>query len=714
MVDTTRRRVTQTNLTKNWNGVSAVSVDVFANQGISQHQLVVYAAGVPAVGVVKIEARAMGSTFWVPIGTIDLTRNGTGTMIFCALLDGVRLSFPGGISAGMSIGADLYSTGLFFTVGDDYLQNTERRRVPRTQISTNWNGSGSVTMPCPDHGPLTQHQLAIAGGTGLVELKGRPTGGTQFVTIDVQCEQIDTSGMLVIFAGMYDAFQLVPQGVVTGSVQAQICSVGELLFFNNVAQGSYGDATHIPVITVNGGGQITSITSVPINVPAALGYTPANDSLVVHLAGAETITGIKTFGGSTFNAPINILFNTTAGNNRAIFFQTAGLNRWAVFAGNSAESGGNQGTNFGINRFDDTGTYIDTPFNINRATGNISLANNVGFFGGGGGPTASYASWAASSSSYMYIGLNAEFSSGSWKSQYATVPPMVYGINQNGVFAVYPATSSAPTAGGQAVTFPSVPPFEVITSGEAVQQLTGTNQYGGFRSVQSNIGVFWRFDGTTFYLMKTATGSPFGAWDTTRPLYWTVAGGMGSDQNWTMGGLSTHTVSPATDNAYPLGGSANRWTVVYAASGTINTSDQRDKNVLGPNSLGLSFVNALPVSQFKYLVKYNEVIPVLDDEGNPVRDANGVATTTTNPVAGVRIHVGTMAQAVYTALQNAGIDPSTMGLWSLDTPTDPNSRQGLRENELMWILWTAVQQLSASLTQAQSDIAAIKAKIGMP
>jgi hypothetical protein len=36
-------------------------------------------------------------------------------------------------------------------------------------------------------------------------------------------------------------------------------------------------------------------------------------------------------------------------------------------------------------------------------------------------------------------------------------------------------------------------------------------------------------------------------------------------------------VKPATDNAKALGSAANRWSVVYAGSGTINTSDARDK-----------------------------------------------------------------------------------------------------------------------------------------
>lgn len=276
MTAVTRRRVQTTQIVSGWNGIGVTTADCHANQGISQHQVVVWASGLPAVGVVNVSVRPMGASFYVPVGTIDLTVNGTGTMMFCALLDGVQLTFPGGLSAGITVGATIYSVGLYFTVGDDYLQDDARRRVASNLLTAAgpWNGSGTVTMPMPDHAGLAQHQLAITGGTGLVELQGRPQGNSAWVSIDVQCNQIDTSGMLVIFAGLWDAFRLVPQGTVTGSIQAQIASVGELLFFNNVAQGTYGSSTTVPVITVNGGGQITSITSVPINVSGALGYTP--------------------------------------------------------------------------------------------------------------------------------------------------------------------------------------------------------------------------------------------------------------------------------------------------------------------------------------------------------------------------------------------------------------------------------------------------------
>ena len=58
-------------------------------------------------------------------------------------------------------------------------------------------------------------------------------------------------------------------------------------------------------------------------------------------------------------------------------------------------------------------------------------------------------------------------------------------------------------------------------------------------------------------------------------------------------------ISPAADNTYPLGDSSLRYTYVYAANGTIQTSDARLKKEIKDTDLGLDFINKLrPVSYY--------------------------------------------------------------------------------------------------------------------
>lgn len=52
-------------------------------------------------------------------------------------------------------------------------------------------------------------------------------------------------------------------------------------------------------------------------------------------------------------------------------------------------------------------------------------------------------------------------------------------------------------------------------------------------------------------------------------------------------------IVPENDNSYSLGESGARWSAVWAANGTIQTSDEREKEDKGPSPLGLAFIKRL-------------------------------------------------------------------------------------------------------------------------
>src|SRR5690606_7640506 len=52
-------------------------------------------------------------------------------------------------------------------------------------------------------------------------------------------------------------------------------------------------------------------------------------------------------------------------------------------------------------------------------------------------------------------------------------------------------------------------------------------------------------------------------------------------------------VLPQADNASSLGASGARWSAVWSATGTIQTSDARQKIAVAPTDLGLDFIRAL-------------------------------------------------------------------------------------------------------------------------
>jgi hypothetical protein len=76
--------------------------------------------------------------------------------------------------------------------------------------------------------------------------------------------------------------------------------------------------------------------------------------------------------GNGTGAP-SIDINGSAGQGRVMRYRSAGLTRWEVGVATDTESGANTGASYNINRYSDTGTFINTPFSINRGTGGVYM-----------------------------------------------------------------------------------------------------------------------------------------------------------------------------------------------------------------------------------------------------------------------------------------------------------------------------------------------------
>ena len=105
-------------------------------------------------------------------------------------------------------------------------------------------------------------------------------------------------------------------------------------------------------------------------------------------------------------------------------------------------------------------------------------------------------------------------------------------------------------------------------------------------------------------------------------------------------------VRPITNGSTNLGQSTRRWNTVYAAVGTINTSDQNEKQQIRD----LSEAERSVASEIKSLVKafkFNSAVAAKGDDA--------------------RIHVGVIAQQVRDAFQNHGLDAHDYALFCEDT-----------------------------------------------
>jgi len=130
---------------------------------------------------------------------------------------------------------------------------------------------------------------------------------------------------------------------------------------------------------------------------------------------------------------------------------------------------------------------------------------------------------------------------------------------------------------------------------------------------------------------------------------------------------------PLADNAQSLGTSTARWSVVWAANGTIETSDARLKTDIAPCDLGLDFILALNPVRYRW------------------RDS-----------AEGRVHYGLLAQEVALAAKAAGV--SGFGGHVLVDEADPESQQALRYSSFVAPLIAAVKTLAARVATLEASL----------
>lgn len=210
---------------------------------------------------------------------------------------------------------------------------------------------------------------------------------------------------------------------------------------------------------------------------------------------------------------------------------------------------------------------------------------------------------------------------------------------------------------------------------------------------------FYGADGSTFwpsaYIYTIATGTP-GSSQVASYVQISTAADSASAGPAARLQVTQASTRPAADNSYSCGESGQRWSVVYAATGTINTSDAREKTDIADCRLGLDFVMSLRPVEYRWIAGGNDVEAVQDGFEEFVEDDGTVTQRplfreVITPRPGRRVHVGLLAQDVKAALPS-GTD---WAMWTQDDPADPDSRQGLRPDHLIGPLIKAVQELTA-------------------
>jgi hypothetical protein len=169
--------------------------------------------------------------------------------------------------------------------------------------------------------------------------------------------------------------------------------------------------------------------------------------------------------------------------------------------------------------------------------------------------------------------------------------------------------------------------------------------------------------------------------------------------------LNMNAFFPSTDNAVTSGGSGFRWSQVWAANGTIQTSDAREKTEVTESALGTDFVKALHPVSYKWIEGGKKPTGKLDEDGNFVHDLDEDNNWVYETVSGKRTHWGFLAQEVKEVVDEAGVD---FGGWVLTEEEDPDSQQALRYDQFIAPLTKALQESIARIEALEAEVAALK------
>lgn len=198
------------------------------------------------------------------------------------------------------------------------------------------------------------------------------------------------------------------------------------------------------------------------------------------------------------------------------------------------------------------------------------------------------------------------------------------------------------------------------------------------KSTENSVGGIYGYtlDGTRWLnvdgpskdiILQVKNGSIIDTEDNTAVLKW-----YGTSGNVSFKGI----VAPIVDNTKSIGSASYRWAQIYAASGTINTSDETLKTREDISQAERNAAQEIKANIWKF--KFNNVI---DEKGYNK----------------ARLHFGVGAQTVGKIMRSHGLDPENYAFWCYDEWDEEwvdgvllspsGSRYGIRYDELaMFIL----------------------------
>ena len=254
------------------------------------------------------------------------------------------------------------------------------------------DGAGNVTFQTPtlatniynSDGTLTGARVLDANlndlsleNLNVYTVKVTPTGGTQAYVINVDTTLMSGSIGTRIFKVVDTNAGITRLGILrNGNVR-----------FNDAYTFPLSDGTAGQVLTTDGAGVLSFTTpSTGTNIYNSDGTLTGARVLTLN---GNLLSFVGLFGNTDFidgsrlkvqstSGEASIIVDGSLGNRKNFEISTGGVTRWRLRTG-GAESGSNTGSNFSIARYNDSGTFLGTAIEINRAGGTITFNQQYNF-----------------------------------------------------------------------------------------------------------------------------------------------------------------------------------------------------------------------------------------------------------------------------------------------------------------------------------------------
>jgi hypothetical protein len=237
---------------------------------------------------------------------------------------------------------------------------------------------------------------------------------------------------------------------------------------------TFGAETLTRIVSASSLGGTTALTltgSASIYLTATANLLPA---LLTTLTVAALSAPVAIIGSNT-SATSALVLDAASATTRAIYWQTTGLNRWAIYATNTAETGGNAGSDLSISNQSDTGTALYTPLTITRSTGLVSVNNGIAIIGTTSTPTAALNDSSTLIASTAYV-----------MGQASTTLPLINGTATSGIGSTFARSDHGHPSD---TSRQAVIGFTPVQQGGGTGQTTADKVYMGWNSALTGVKI---------------------------------------------------------------------------------------------------------------------------------------------------------------------------------------------------------------------------------